>query len=263
MNSKREKKAVYKEIDLDLIMEVEGRLRLEIDEEQIEELARSIESLGLRQAIEVVKKGEKYEIVYGERRYLAHKRLGREKIMAKIVELTDDEIAVIRAMENVARKNLSPIEEAVSFQDLKTRFNLTTKEVGKKVGRSYGNVKRRIDLLEMDTAIQKAVHTGKIKVALAEELRRCPDTAHRSYLLEMAVEHGVTKAVLRQWVEDFNTSERARVYSGEEVGRGSNIMETKPIYQACDVCDEAVKIEELQHMGICKGCGKKLSQARE
>lgn len=262
MSSKKEKGFVYKEISLDLILEPEGRLRFEINDEDLEGLARSIESMGLRQAIEVVKRNDKYEIVYGERRFLAHKALGRDKIWAKVSELNDEQVAEIRAMENIARTNLSPIEEAAAFEDLKTRFNMTVQAVAKKVGRSFSNVKRRLDLLKMDKGIQKAVHSGKIKVSLAEELWRCTDEGHREYLLEMAIEHGVTKDVLRQWVNDYMATKRATEVTGEDAGGYGSVLDQKPIYQACDICEEAVKIEEVRHLGICKACGRKISNAK-
>ena len=263
MTQKTSVKPKYQEVPISSIVETEGRLRMEIDEEGIEELARSIESLGLRQAIEVVKRGEGYEIVYGERRYLAHKALGRDKIMAKIVELTDDQIALIRAMENTQRLNLSPIEEAASYKDLQDRFSLTNKEVAKKLGINYSTIKRKLDLLKMDRAVQKAVHKKLITMSVAEELWRCPDEGHRNYLLELAVEHGVTRDVLRGWVSDYLAQERSRESARGTGGDDPHPLQGKPIYQACDICNEAVKIEEIKHLGICKGCGRTLRNAME
>ncbi len=258
---KKKKEAEYKEISLDQIIETEGKLRLEVDEVEIEELARSIDSLGLRQAIEVVARGDKFEVVYGERRLLAHRALGRDKIMAKIVKLTKDEVVLVRAMENVARINLSPIEEAAAFEDLKELFQMTVAKIAKKVGRSPGNVKRRLDLLKMEKGVQKAIHTGKINIAVAEELWRCPDEAHRQYLLELAVDHGVTRDVVRQWVQDFAKTKRSGGDASVEVGGDDTPMEAKTIYHTCEICDGPTSLSEIETLMVCKGCGKKIKAA--
>ena len=259
--SKKKKKDSYKEIDLDLIIEPEGRLRMEINEDQIEELAKSIDQLGLRQAIEVVPRDDKFEIVYGERRVLAHRALGRDKIWAKIVELTDDQIALIRATENVARSNLSPIEEAASFQDLRDRFQLTIDQICKKVGRSHGNVKRRLDLLKMGKQIQKAVHSGDITMSVAEELGACPDKGHQNYLLQLAVEHGAKRDVVRQWVNDYRKLKRPDATASGGGAEDHSPMEQKSIYHTCEICDGAVNLSDVTSLLVCKSCHAKVIQA--
>ena len=258
---KREIKAKYKEIPLDSIVEPDGRLRLEINQEEIDELANSIQSLGLRQAIEVVSRDDKYEVVYGERRVLAHRALGLDKIWAKVVVLTVDEIALVRAMENVARTNLSPIEEAASFADLAERFQMSVAKIAKKLGRSAGNVKRRLNLLKMGKVVQKEIHAGRISIAVAEELWRCPDEAHRDYLLQLAVEHGVTRDVVRQWVQDFAKKERSSVDAGRGGGGDLEPMQSKTIYHTCEICDGATSVSEIETLMVCKGCGKKIKEA--
>lgn len=259
--SQKKKKDRYQLIDLELISEPEGRLRMEIDEDQIEELAKSIDELGLRQAIEVIDRGEKYEIVYGERRVLAHRALGRDKIWAKIVSLNEDQIALVRATENIARSNLSPIEEAATFKDLRDRFQLSIDQICKKVGRSHGNVKMRLDLLKMSKKIQKAVHSGKVTMSVAAELWLCPDEGHQDYLLEIAMEHGAKRDVVRQWVNEYRKLKRSNNAAGEKGAEDHTPMEQKSIYHTCEVCDGAVSLSEVVTLIICKTCNKKIREA--
>ena len=259
--SKKKKKDSYKEIELNLIIEPEGRLRMEIKQDQIEELAKSIDLLGQRQAIEVVPKGDKFEIVYGERRVLAHRALGRDKIWAKIVDLEEDEIALIRAMENVARSNLSPIEEGAAFQDLRDRFQLSIDQICKKVGRSHSNVKRRLDLLKMEKCIQKAVHSGDISMSVAIELWGCTDKGHQQYLLDLAVEHGAKRDVVRQWVYEHRKLQRSNPAAGSKGGEDHSPMEQKSIYHTCEICDGAVNLSDVTSLLVCKSCHTKLIQA--
>ncbi len=259
--SKGKKKEKYQEIPLDQIIEPDGRLRMEINEDGIEELAKSIASLGLRQAIEVVPRDEKYEIVYGERRVLAHRALGKETIWAKIVDLSEDQIAMIRATENVARSDLSPIEEAAAFRDLKDRFMLNIDQIAKKVGRSYSNVKRRLELLKMSKEVQKAVHRGEINISVAMELWGCTDDGHRGYLLELAVEHGAKRDVVRQWVNDYRKLKRPGQATGDQGGEDHTPLETKSIYHTCEFCDGAVNLSEVVSIVICKTCHGKIKNA--
>lgn len=259
--SKIKSKESYQEIELDLIIEPQGRLRMEIDPDQIEELARSIQSLGLRQAIEVVPHEDKFEIVYGERRVLAHRVLGRTKIWAKIVDLSEDQIALIRATENVARSNLSPIEEAAAFQDLRDRFQLSIDQISKKVGRSHGQVKKRLDLLKMSKAIQKAVHSGKLNMSVAIELWQCPDSGHQDYLLQLAVEHGATRDVVRQWVNDYRKLKRSNSLASGEGAEDHTPMEQKSIYHTCEICDKPVNLYDVISLLICKPCNTKIKEA--
>ncbi len=259
--SKGKKKEKYQEIPLDQIIEPDGRLRMEINEDGIEELAKSIASLGLRQAIEVVPRDDKFEIVYGERRVLAHRALGKETIWAKIVDLSEDQIAMIRATENVARSNLSPIEEAAAFRDLKDRFMLNIDQIAKKVGRSYSNVKRRLELLKMSKGVQKAVHRGDINISVAMELWQCPDQGHQEYLLQLAVEHGVTREVVRQWVNDFKKEKRVIQANGGEGEGDHSPMKAKAIYHTCEVCDGAISQSEVVTLLLCKTCDKRMKDA--
>jgi ParB family chromosome partitioning protein len=251
----------YQEVDLDKIVEPDGGLRLEINEEDIEELAKSIDALGLRQAIEVIPRGEKFEIVYGERRVIACRRLGKKTIWAKIVNLSNEQVSMIRATENLARSQLSPIEEAACFQDLRDTFGMSIDQICKKVGRSYGNVKKRIDLLKMSKAIQKAVHSGQLKMSVATELWSCQDEGHQEYLLELAVEHGATKDVVRQWVQDHRKMKRANLTAGDKGGEDHTPLEHKSIYHTCEICDGAVSLSDVVSMVVCKDCNKRIKTA--
>lgn len=253
----------YKEVLVEDVIAPEGRQRLEISEEEIVELAETIHEWGLRQAIEVVPRGEKYEIVYGERRWLAHKKLGKEKIWVRIVDLNKQEIILVRAMENISRSNLSAVEEAATFGEMRDEFKLSTEQIAKKVGVRVGTVKRRLDILRMPAEFQKAIHKKLVSNTVAEELWRCPSESHRLYLLDLAIDHGITAAIARTWVDDYNKSQRKSEDVNYKGRGGHHPMEIKPIYQACDICSEAVEINDAVHLGICKICSKKIRDATE
>ena len=254
-------KSVFKLIPLEKIDRPAEGTRLEIPPEEIGELAQSIEERGLLQPILVTPREERFEIVAGDRRYLAHEKLGREKIEAKVVEADAEAVAIDRATENLQRRDLSPFEEGMIYANLRDKMGLTIAQISKKIRKSAGRVERRLDVLRMPEPFQKAIHFGKVSLGVAEELWSCPDQGKRMYFLEMAVEHGITVAVARMWVDDFNKSLRR---SNPDVEGGSPPgvkFDTSPIYRACDVCKGPVEYKDVVEWRVCPGCDAVIQEA--
>ena len=133
-------------------------------EEAIEELAQSIKSQGLLQPILVRKKSneEKYEIIAGERRYLACKRAGIREIPAIVCTLSDEECMVVSLVENLQREDLNVIEEARALDKIRTLLNLTQEELAKRVGKSRSHVANTMRLLQLEEEILQGIFEGKI-----------------------------------------------------------------------------------------------------
>ena len=252
--AKRAKKEVFKRIRLDLIDRPKEIARLEIDQVELKELADSISERGLMQPIEVTPRGDRYLIVFGDRRYLAHKILMKKDIMCRVEEIEDDQVIIDRAMENVQRVDLTPFEEGHIYAGLKEKAGMSLEEISKRVGKSPGTVQRRIDILRMPDSFQKALHAKKISISVAEELWSCPDAAKREYFLELAVEHGITKEVGRQWVQDFKKEVRNPVNDGGEGIPAPLEYEDKPIFRACDLCKGPVEYKDLREIRACPSC---------
>jgi len=241
-----------------LIDRPEESSRLDIDEVAVEELARNIAARGLMHPITLNKQGERYEIIAGDRRFLAHLKLGKTKIMAKAMEVDNKEVLLLRGTENLHRANLSPLEEGRTYKDLIEKAGMTIEEITKETGRSAGIIKRRLDVVKMPETFQRALHKRLISLSVAEELWNCPNEAHREYLLEMACEHGVTKEVARMWVADYKRSTRSTPDAGEGGGLDNSVYENDPIYRPCDLCKAAVEISKAKELRICPGCFKHL-----
>lgn len=248
-------------IKLDLIDEPAGRIRLDISEEGVQELAASIEGLGQLQAILLRKAGDRFEIVFGHRRFLAMRSLGREKINAVVKELDDIQVALMRATENVAREDISPIEEGAVYVDLRDTHNLTLDEISRRMRKSVGIIKRRMDLLKMPPCLQKAIHSKQINYSVAEELWSLGDLGKIEYYLGFAVDHGATSTVVRAWVYDEKKKMR-RAVAGDEPGESlANPMTNRPVYVACDVCLGSMEIGQETVIRACESCTKLIRQA--
>lgn len=248
-------------LPLSMIDEPGGIVRLEINPDAIEELARSINEIGLLIPIGVRGRGARYEIVDGHRRYLAHKLLKRKEIPCFVRDVDDVECAVARATENLGRVDLSPVEEAATYADLRDTYNLSNDEIGKRMGKSPGVVKRRLDLLKMLPQLQKAVHLGQISYSVAEELSRLRDPGKVDYYLGYAVDHGITQAVARQWVNDELKRQRTNPDGAGGTGGVATPLEDKPIYIPCDVCHTPVVLGDDTVIRCCRECTGLIAQA--
>lgn len=247
-------KAVIKQVALDLIDRPEDLARLEIQSIEIESLAESIRERGLQQPIKVARRGDRFMIIFGDRRLLACKLLERKTIQATVVDATDEEIAIDRAIENIQRVDLTPIEEALQYKGMIEIMGMKLAQVARKVGKKEGTIKRRLDLLKFPDNFKGAVHRGQVSLTVAEELMACSDPAHRDYLLEMAVEHGITASIARMWVQDWRKKAAPRPVVDEGGGGGEPLVFDRKHYLACTLCEEAVDVTKIKSITVCQGC---------
>jgi ParB family chromosome partitioning protein len=150
-------------IDLDLnSIEVNPyQPRTHFDEQALEELSNSIRELGVIQPITVRKTSEnRFQLVSGERRFRASKRLGNDTIPAYIRLANDQEMLEMALVENIQRKNLDPIEIALSYQQLVEEINLTQEELSIRVGKKRSTVTNYLRLLKLDPIIQTGIRDG-------------------------------------------------------------------------------------------------------
>ncbi len=242
------------EVGLDLIDEPKEMARLEIDLNAVAELASSISEIGLLQPIVLRENAGRYEIIAGHRRFLAHKRLELPSIKSIVKIMSDQECIIARATENLARVDLTPLEEATIYSDLVTSHDMTLEQVAQKMGKTPGTIKRRMDLLRMPPPLQKAVHLGQISMSAAEELWPIANTTDLEYYLLFAVENGCTKEVARQWCKQWKDAQRQLASPSDEGGGASSPLEPRPYYVACDICSGPEEINNMVRMSICPAC---------
>lgn len=188
-------------LDLRLIDNNPSQPRREFDSEKLGELAESIKAHGVFQPIIVVKNGERYTIVAGERRFRASKLAGKESIPAIVRDLetrTQQEIALI---ENIQREDLNPIEEAMAIRALVERYGLTHEEVSQRVGKSRSAVTNAMRLLGLPEAVRAMVRTGELTTGHAKVLLAVKDEAECARLGESAARGGWTVRELEEKVE--------------------------------------------------------------
>ena len=153
-----EKNEEINKIPIDQIVPNRFQPRTVFDEDKIEELARTIHIHGIIQPI-VVREFAigKYEIIAGERRFRAMKKLGWTEAPAIIKNLSDTETASVALIENLQREELSPIEEAMAYGKLLELHNLTQEALAQRLGKGQSTVANKLRLLKLPQPIQEAL----------------------------------------------------------------------------------------------------------
>jgi len=136
--------------------------RTVFDDERIDELCQTIRTHGVIQPIVVRVRNGRYEIIAGERRWRAVKKLGLETIPAIIREFNDSQAASIALIENLQREGLTAIEEAVAYQKLLDLHNLTQESLAQRLGKSQSTIANKLRLLHLSEPVKQALMERKI-----------------------------------------------------------------------------------------------------
>jgi len=150
--------------------------RKEFNQEELEELAHSIENLGIIQPITVRKLGrDKYQLISGERRLKASKMAEKIEIPAFIRIANDQQMLEMALVENIQRSNLNPIEVAISYQRLMTECKLTQEQCAERVGKKRSTIANFLRLLKLPEEIQSALKMNQISMGHARALVNVKD----------------------------------------------------------------------------------------
>lgn len=168
-----------------LIVPNPNQPRRVFDDAKMDELANSIEASGMLQPLVVRTRTGGYELIAGERRLRAARRLGLSEVPIIIHETADANSLLLALIENLQREDLNPIEEAAAFAELQGQFSLTQEQVAEKVGRSRSAVANSLRLLSLPDPIKEHVSRGELAAGQARALLGLQD---RSMLASAARE---------------------------------------------------------------------------
>ena len=169
-------------------------------EKELNELADSIKEHGIIQPLIVRPLGDKYEIIAGERRYKAASIAGLYNVPVIVLEKDDNESAELAIIENIQRKDLTPIEEAKSYQKLLNR-GLTQEEIAKKLGIAQPTVANKLRLLSLPDEVQEALLNTRISERHARALLRLENVSDQLNLLNRIINE---KLNVKQTEEEIN-----------------------------------------------------------
>ena len=191
-------------IPVDLIEPNPYQPRMNFDTEALEELALSIRTLGLIQPITVRRKGDKYQIISGERRYRASLLAGMDMIPAYIRDASEQGMLEMAIVENIQRENLDPIEVAMSYQRLMEECRLTQEQMADRVGKKRASVANQLRLLKLPAKVQHDLKVGLVSVGHAKVLLGVEDPALQESLCDQIVRAGLSVRQLEEKVKNLD-----------------------------------------------------------
>jgi ParB family chromosome partitioning protein len=215
----------YAELPLAAIRPNPRQPRTVFDEEALDELAASLEEIGLLQPIVVrplalapvdspdaPHEGAEYELVAGERRFRCAQRLGWDTIPAMVRPTDDADLLRDALLENIHRAALNPLEEAAAYQQLLADFGCTQDELAARVGRSRPQIANTIRLLRLPPGVQRRVAAGVLSQGHARALLSLPDDKGMEALAARIVAEGLSVRSVEEIVAlgDQPTRGRAR-----------------------------------------------------
>ncbi|MEO9570486.1 MAG: ParB/RepB/Spo0J family partition protein [Polaribacter sp.] len=194
------------EIELDLIDVNPYQPRTYFDEEALRELASSIKELGVIQPITVRKLEEnKFQLVSGERRFRASKLIGNKTIPAYIRLANDQEMLEMALVENIQRKNLDPIEVALSYQRLIDEIELTQEELSTRVGKKRSTVTNYLRLLKLDPILQTGMRDGFISMGHGRAMINIENTEDQLAIYEKILREKLSVRQTEDLVKSLKT----------------------------------------------------------
>lgn len=159
-----------RDIAISLIDPNKNQPRKKFDEEALNELASSIKVHGVLQPILVVERDGRYLIVAGERRWRASKIAGLKEVPCIVADFTNNEIKEISIIENLQRKDLTPIEEAKAIKELIDEFGWTQDVVAERLGKSRPVISNTLRILTLQPEVIQMIEDGKLSAGHARSL---------------------------------------------------------------------------------------------
>ncbi|WP_417800357.1 ParB/RepB/Spo0J family partition protein [Tenacibaculum sp.] len=199
------------EIDINSIDVNPYQPRTYFDEEALRELASSIKELGVIQPITVRKlSSNKFQLVSGERRFRASKLIGNKTVPAYIRLANDQEMLEMALVENIQRKNLDPIEVALSYQRLIDEIQLTQEELSTRVGKKRSTVTNYLRLLKLDPIIQTGMRDGFISMGHGRALINVDSNSDQLNIYEKIVRDKLSVRQTEELVKNLKAGKVAK-----------------------------------------------------
>jgi len=244
----------FQDIALSRIVPPKTPLRERADDEDVVTLADSIKKIGLLHPILVRKVGDKYQVVCGHRRYLACKMAGLEEV--KCIVTHDSEEADLEKMlaENIARKDMSPLEEAHFFNEAIEKLDHTPHSLAETIGRTTDYVKKRLKILKWPVELQEAVHKKFINMAVGEQLAKITDEDVRMRYLSDCIQRKISAVTVEQWVNMWLASKDYKEQGFTDPRQTPAAKKVADVYIRCETCGKQRLFKFVRSIIVCEDC---------
>ncbi len=219
------KASQLKELKLSEVFRDEDQPRREFSEEALNALAASIKEHGVLQPIVVTKEEGKYKIVAGERRWRASKIAGLDKIPAIIRTLDSQNRLELSIIENAQREDLNAIELATAYAKLAGQFNLSTKDIAARVGKSEASIQGTMRLLNLPDEVKKIMVKEKLSEGVMRPLVARDEKTIKKVLPKIIAEGWTARKVERYFTETKKKSSSAAIKRAEYIKVENDLSE--------------------------------------
>ena len=192
--------------------------RQHFDAEELEELSQSIKQNGLLQPILVREVNDRYQIIAGERRYQACKKIDLKEVPVRVTEADDIKSITLAMVENIQRADLNPMEEAYGYRLLMERDNLTQAQLAEAVSKGRSTIANSLRLLDLPEEAQQLLFEGKITAGHARAILSIPTDEGRQML---------TRKLLENPVSVREAENLARLYAGRKTETPTRVATPK------------------------------------
>ncbi len=238
------------EIDINKVQPDKSQPRKYFNDDTLEELALSIKNVGIISPIIVKKKGNFYEIISGERRFRAAKKLKLKKIPIIIKEYDDLVSLEVSLIENIQRENLNPIEEALTYKIFQEKFNLNQEQIAEKVGKNRATIANAIRLLKLDNRVQNFVIELKLSQGHARALLSIEDIDMQFELAEKIIDEQLsvrqTEEMVKKLLEQKKDEQKNKIEETDPIKKQLYLDISKQLNQ---ILGTKVNIKDNKNKG--------------
>jgi len=233
------------DVELDKIIENPFQPRTYFNENDLKELAASIKELGIIQPITLRKLAHnQFQIVSGERRFRASKLLGLTNIPSYIRTADDQEMLAMALVENIQRKDLDPIEIALSYQRLIEEVNLTQEQLSKRVGKDRSTVTNFLRLLKLDPIIQTGMRDGFISMGHGRALINVATQENQLAIYEQIVRHKLSVRQTEDLVRKIKNKAKTDILKTKKIVKSDKIYKIESDFKSHLGNSVKIKINE-------------------
>jgi ParB family chromosome partitioning protein len=250
------------ELSIDQLEPMEMQPRQVFSKSKLEELARSIKTNGIIQPIVVRRKGEKFEIVAGERRWRAAQMAGLHKVICIIKDVAEEKTLELSLIENLQREDLNPIEEANAYKKLLERLNLTQEEIANRLGKDRTSISNSLRLLKLPKEVQELVEVGKLSMGHARALLSIESADQQKQLAEEIIAKSLSVREVERLVKRARDKDHVAAYP-TDVGSSDKANIAAAERKLSKKLGTPVKIKLLQQGGVIEirfSSGEELSR---
>lgn len=182
---------------------------------KLQELAASVESNGIIQPLIVRRKGDRFELVAGERRLRAAKQAGLDEVPVVVQDYADERMLELALVENIQREDLNPIETAQAMERLARELQLSHEEIGRRTGKDRTTVTNLLRLLRLPAEVQLLLAERRLSMGHVRALLGLSETQEQIHVAKRAAEQGFSVRQVERVVQDLNQHREMVARRGE------------------------------------------------